>query len=195
MARIELDYVHVKKDISFTKYRYPVVGDVTEYNNVTIRNRVIVKFDLLAGMTKAFERKTLQENREAVFNIIAGVGLSAKLLSFGLTYLYTHDRQFHNFVSRVYLFENEAEKYALADSICQHIREYYTAVYDMLTIRLREQRCKTILESSAYIYVAVPDENILLQIPGNYSEEVLSNAKVWDCKCQRVRAELQYHMV
>ena len=190
MERIDLEYVHVTKEVQRTIYDFPIIENITEYDGITIRNRVILKFDILAGMSNVFSKDTIKDYRDLAFGIVSGYIHDANSLSTVLTALYTDDDVFHKYLSVIYLFDESLKEKSLANVLSCHLLDDYRIVFSMLVELLRLQRCKTILESSGYIYVSIPDDKFTLKIPGHFNEEVLSNAKVWNFDVERIEPKI-----
>ena len=186
METIELEYVHIKKELQQTPFEFPVVPNLVEYNNASIRNRVIVKFDLIHGMTQIFGGNLLEKDRVLAFCLTAGRYQKPEEISVVLLYFYKEYVTFHNCLSEIFLFDEEINTSPISILMLRKMVDTYKKLRDNLIDTLYSQRCKTILESDGYLYVAVPDENISVQIHGYYNEEVLSRAKVWKSQFTRV---------
>ena len=137
-------------------------------------------------MTSVFLESTLKEYRDIVFSFVSGLQNDAETESVILRALYKEDSVFHKYLSELYHFDVRVESEPLAYVLHQALIEKYRDIVNDLYNVLSVQRCKFILESEGYIYVAIPDELFTLRIPGYFSEEVLSRAKVWSFDFERV---------
>lgn len=186
MGKIELEYVHVEKEVQWTPFEFPIVSDVTEYTNANIRNRVIVKFDLIYGMQRIFGKELKEDDRDLAFGLVSGLFQEPTEVSTVILYFYKEYKVFHNYLSEIFLFDERIENTPISVLLMQNMIAEYRTQYNNLEECMRSQHCKIILESNGYAYIAVPDSDVVLRIPGDYNEEVLSNAKVWNYKYTRV---------
>lgn len=186
METIELEYVHIEKELQLTPFEFPVVPNLVEYNNANIRNRVIVRFDLIHGMTQIFGENLPEKDRVLAFCLTAGMYQKTEEMSVVLLYFYKEYATFHNRLSEIFLFDEEISTSPISILMLRKMVDTYTKLRDSLIDALHAQRCKTILESDGYLYVAVPDEDITVKVRGYYNEEVLSRAKVWKSQFTRI---------
>lgn len=186
METIELEYIHIEKELQQTPFEFPVVPNLVEYNNANIRNRVIVRFDLIHGMTQIFGKDLPERDRVLAFCLTAGLYQKPEEISVVLLYFYKEYVTFHNYLSEIFLFDDEINTSPVSILMLRKMVDTYKRLRDSLIDALYSQRCKTILESNGYLYVAVPDEDISVQVHGYYNEEVLSRAKVWQSQFTRV---------
>lgn len=189
MEKIELDYVHVEKVFQLTPNNLPIVEDVVEYNNKSIRNRVILRFDVIAGMTDIFTKEIISEYRDVIFNLIAGNFNDEDKASI-IKDFYRVDKTFHKYISLIFYFDERMDTTPYIQIINDSLLQKYMTVTSMIDNSMHNQRCKCFMESNGYLYIAIPDEKFTLKIPGEFNEEVLSRAKVWNFDFERYKPKV-----
>lgn len=189
MERIELDYVHVEKTFHLTPNNLPVIDDINEYNNKSIRNRVILRFDVISGLTNIFSKESIKEYRDVIFNLIAGQFMDEDKTSI-IKDFYKIDKVFHKYISVIFYFDERMETMPYVKILNDSLLQEYRDIVELIDNSMHNQRCKCFMESNGYLYIAIPDESFTLKIPGEFNEEVLSRAKVWNFDFERYQPKV-----
>lgn len=184
MAIERLEYLKVESEVRTTPYGFLVMSNL-EYYRTNIRNRFIVKYDVVFALDEYFEDSTLEECRDIIFNLMAGNIEDEEMISEVLTTIYMNDEKFRVFLGEKYYFDEKYKEQSLYVSIISSLVETYRAKVRLLADEGKKYHYKKVAESDGYVYMSIPDEKVKLRIPGKYREEVISYAKVWDGSTER----------
>lgn len=176
---IELPYLH--RDAVRTTYVTGLseVSGLSDYVGVNIRNRVVCRVDIIAGMTDCFEAENLEKFRNLVFGILSGKICDSAKVSQIFTTLYLNDKTFRKLVGSVYYFGDlTSQSYYMA--IMKELLASYRAKEGKLDRHFANYSLKLLFYANGYAYIAVKDlEGSVCMLEG-FKEEVISRAKVWE---------------
>lgn len=187
MERISLEYLHVDEIVERTALGFPVINIYPKYRGRSIRNRVIVRFDIVSAMTAYFEQDTLDNYRDIVYGLISGILDEEDVIAGVFEELYLKDFKFRKLLGESYYFDNSLEEASLYEVIILKLITAYNDLNERLANVSRELRYKYIAESEGWAYISVPDQSEVIYVPGDYKEEVVSIAKVWNGQIKRFR--------
>jgi len=177
----------LKKDATCykTALGYQVASNVEDYKGISIRNRVIMKLDVISVMTEMFTCDSLSEYRNIIFNIMSGTILDDGKISNLITCLYIADSVFKKHLTELLYFETDLQSKCPYIAIVSSFRKEYLREVGRLKSITGAQGCKFVIESEGYLYVAVPDRLFELVLPVHVKEEIVSYGKIWSGEIRR----------
>lgn len=194
--KVDLGYVKGTYNKALTRYKFPVITGIDDaYRGVNIRNRIIVKVDILPVLTMFCTKNTLIDYRGVVFRLMSGVYIESKDISCVMNALYQEDVEFHGYINRQYVFNEMALKESLYTIVCNDMICAYDMYTNYLVDKSRERGYKYVAESEGYVYLSVPDGISKMWVPEKYGVEVVSNAKGWDGSLERYEQEVCYRVL
>ncbi len=168
-------------EIKETPLGFPVVEGIEQYEDACCRDKVIVRVDVLSGLTKMFSESILKKYRAVVFRLIAGL-YSKESVPDVMETLFYNDNKFQAWLGEVYYFTQELYK----KSVWQVFVEEARSLYDKVVKNIVELNSMGYAyESCGYIYFAVKDScDTKFKMLKGISSEVYSCAKVWSGNIQ-----------
>lgn len=186
MRIIDLPYIHVNGAVKQSPYGFQEVEEVKYYDGVKIRNRVVVRLDVIKGLTDAFSEETRNKFRMVVYNIIAGNVTDQLQVSDILKALYVGDETFRAFLGEIVYFDTNLENEPLYDVLVKKLLMQYRERRDFLNQFVQNMNYKQLIESKGYLYITVSDVSQVATVPNDCGEEVISRASVWNGQFKRV---------
>lgn len=180
---------YTNENVAVTEYRngLSVIKNVDSYyKDRFIRNRVIIKIDLIAELRGYFTESTLASCRNIIFNLMIG-NLNKEQISRVFKTFYMEDTQFRKCIAELYYFNDGAYQYSLYTLFMSKVVGAYKAALNMIMNDAAEHDYKVLFDVNGYVYIAIRDLSNPLYLPDGVKEEVLSSAKVWNREIKRVK--------
>ena len=147
------------------------------YRNKSLRNKVVVRFDVTEFLSKYFELKTIREYRPVFMMIANGLVTDAEKFSAVLTQLVNTDAVFKKEI--VNLFHSCPEESSLGAHIIDSIANVFKSVELNYRSFFRGKPEVVICVSDGWLYFSVEDTEYAPELPNDVKCEVLSYAKNW----------------
>lgn len=186
MQIIDLPYIHVNGVVKQSLYGFQEVDEVQYYTGAKIRNRVVVRLDIIKGLTDVFSEDTRQKYRTMLYNIVSGNVNIHKDISDILQALYVNDETFRAFLGEIVYFDNSMQEEPLYDILIKKLMQRYKDRRDFLNQFVQRMNYKQLIESRGYLYITISDTHQVATVPMDCGEEVISRASVWNGKFKRV---------
>lgn len=147
------------------------------YRGKSLRNKVVVRFDVTKFLNKYFEIETIQEYRPVFMMIANGLVTDPNQFSAVLTQLVNTDKVFAKEV--INLFHSCPEESSLGTHIIESIAGVFKSVELNYRSFFRGKPEVVICVSNGWLYFSVEDTEYTPVLPNEVECEVLSYAKNW----------------
>lgn len=191
MSHINLDYVKETIEIGSSKFGLPISENVdVYYKDKVIRNRVILKLDIVSSLTEYFDEATLSNYRNLVFQMVAGGITNPNLAVKTVNTLYQADTTFKFYLGNTFYFNQDTKEKPLYGVIVKGLIQEYFRQRKAIEDNAIGFDYKLLIESNGYYYISGRDLNQEIIIPEGFKEEVLSNARTWSGKIKRAKSSI-----
>ena len=147
------------------------------YRDSNLREKVVVKMDIMDTLCKYFEKDTIKEYREVLLAVAEGRVTDPELLSKVITSLVEDDEIFPEKLN--ILFQSCPEDSSFGSYIIYSLASTIKSVENFYRTYFRGRAEVVVCLSHGYLYFSVPDENRDCLLPEEKECEVLSYAKSW----------------
>lgn len=185
----ELPYLRTVTRLNKTKFGYPEIAGCEQYKGVYIRNRVVVRLDILSAFKEFFTAEFLDEHRSAVYVLMSGNISDSKTVSEVMSAFYLADTQFKKYLGMLYYFDDRIYKTSMYTMAICDFKAAYEKYSGIIYKGGGIGGYKVLFESCGYMYIAVRDEVGKARVPAGFKEEVLSYGKLWSGDFERYEPE------
>lgn len=175
---VNLPYSKEQSLMKETLNGYTIVDDADYYDDLAVRNNVIVRIDVFGSLKQIFAEESIDRVRKTLFNTMSGLIEDKGVVSNVFQALYMSDNTFKRFLGEIYYFELE-DGVSMYDAVVQKVKKAYDDAFSRAYGNMSARRIKVLFESDGYIYFAVSDVDEPKYVPKGYKMEVVSRAKVW----------------
>lgn len=191
MSHINLDYVKETIDIGSSKFGLPISENVDlYYKDKVIRNRVILKLDIISSLTEYFDESTLSNYRNLIFQMVSGGITNPDLVVKTVNTLYQADATFKFYLGNTFYFNQDTKEKPLYGVIVKGLIQEYVRQRKAIEDNAIGFDYKLIVESNGYYYISGRDLDQEIILPEGFKEEVLSNARTWSGKIKRAKSSI-----
>ena len=179
MANYKLSYVPYTVEFVQLGNGFGTLKGIEEiYRSVGARNYVIIRVDLLEGLSDIIDIDVIRRYRDAIFSLVSN-GVQVELLPAVLSKLSDLSEKLRIKFSEFLTF-GDKEK-SLYQSLMVELILAYRRTKKVYTDFCSETELTFVAESDGYAYIGVPDTNGAISFPKDIEAEVLRDGKVWEC--------------